>query len=362
MILCDAKPRLNPPQIPQFADPQSTHLVTLRRKYKLEQVAGTGDDFARARRIKSWVRRQWNHGFDRPAHPKTALELLELAQHGMRFSCGRYAQVFVECCLSLGIPARAVSIYRRDHDFPWDCPGNSGHSVSEAYCRRWKKWVLLDANVNCHYTRDGIPCGVLDLHEAWHRNQGKDVHQILDKPIFIEEINCPEISPEQMRRNWDDFHRHRTLDFYYYIRVGWHHGFQSPPPDASPSLMYAGLVHPPLAHLFAQASWLSRALVTGRREDFDWATDHTYLRATMLGKGPSRRVEITLDHDMPFFSHFDLSLNRQPFRRVRGSSVKISLQDDQTTIRVRAVDTTGRPGHEARAEFAVRCDDRSSNA
>jgi hypothetical protein len=352
IVSCDAVAAPWLPHVPRFASPDSEHLATLRSRYKLDRVAGTGDDFARARRLRTWTRRRWNHGFDLCRGPVTALNLLSQSDQGKRFTCGSYAQVFVECCLAVGIPARRVGIHRRDIDFPYACPGNSGHSVSEAFCRRWNKWVLFDADLNCHYTQAGTPCSALDLHLAWHQSRTDDVEQVLDKPDFVPEMNCPDISVKQMGKNWIEFNRHRTIDFYHYIKVQWHHGFAAPLPDGPPTLLFAGVTAPPLAMNFA-TSPLRHALLTSRVEDFNWPINQTYGLAVMLGKSPTRRVEITLSHTMPFFSHFEVSQDARPFRRLRGDRLVQSLPDGRTVVRARCVDVNGVAGQPWRVVIQV---------
>jgi hypothetical protein len=352
IVSCDAVAPPWLPHLPRFAAPDAAHLAALRSRYNLDRVAGGGDDFTRARRIKTWVRLRWNHGFDRCQGPVTALNLLSQSEQGKRFTCGAYAQVFMECCLSVGIPARRVGIYRREVDFPYACPGNSGHSVAEAFCRRWNKWVMFDADLNCHYTQEGTPCSALDLHLAWHQSRTDDVEQVLDKPDFVPEMICPGISVRQMARNWKDFSRHRTIDFYHHVMVHWRHGFAEAQPDTPPPVLFVGATTAPLAMLFATSPF-RHALLTDRVEDFDWPINQTFCRAAMLGKRPSRRVELALSHTMPFFSRFELSRGDRPFRTLRRASLILSLPDGRTIVRARCVDVNGVAGRPCRIVFQV---------
>ena len=74
--------------------------------------------------------------------------------------------------------------------------------------------------------------------------------------------------------------------------------------------------------------------------DFNWPINRTYLRATMNGKRPANRLELRLDHSMPFFDHFEISVGAEPFKRVRGNRKVISLTPGRTRIKARCVDQT----------------------
>src|SRR5512134_3727193 len=75
----------------RFRSPSDPAAVALRKKYRLMEIAGEGSDFARARRLKSWVRSQWNHGYDgegdQETTPQDALDILKRARRGNALSC-----------------------------------------------------------------------------------------------------------------------------------------------------------------------------------------------------------------------------------------------------------------------------------
>jgi len=339
---------------PAFCPPSSPRLAALRRGYRLADVAGEGADFDRCRRIMNWVRSRWNHGYDSIPDRSDALGLLAAAARGLRFQCSDYATLFVQCCLALGLPARRLGIRRKETDFPHGYLGNHGHSVAEAYCREPAKWVLFDADLNCHYTIAGAPAGALDLHRSWHEHRGRNVAQVLDEPRFVPILQCPGISERQMRKNWRDFSRHRTIDYYFYLTAALAHGYArtDPPPERRGTLFFAGIVPPPLAVNFRQAR-PDHVLVT-REDQFNWPIDRTFILASMLGAKPSRRVEVRLQHTMPFFDRFELAVGRGSFRRLRGDAAVLSVPDGLTTVRARCVDGFGRPGHEATVKIETR--------
>lgn len=335
---------------PVFCPPDHPRLAALRRRHRVLATAGEGDDFARARRLMHWVRSRWNHGYDHAQvdDDLDALKLLDAAKRGCRFSCGNYAQTFVQCCLAVGILARRLSLNRREADFPHGFEGNYGHSVSEAYCRELGKWVLLDCDLNGFYTLDGVPAGALDLHRSWHEHRGRNAEQVLDEPAFVPIIDHFEISRKQMRKNWRDFSRHRTIDYYCHVRVYRVNGYARRDRDAPANtlLEFSGIVHPLTAIGFAQRE--PADAYTADEAQFNFRVNRTYLQARMVGARPSRRVKLLLDHTMPQFDRFELSVGRDHFRRVRGDTKMLTVSVGRTTLRARCIDTFGRPGHEAR--------------
>jgi len=343
------------PFVPVFGTPDCRSAAELRRKYGLMKVAGKGSDFERARRLKIWVRRQWNHGYDQLDGPQDALSLLAAARRGLSFACGHYAQTFMECCLAVGLPARRVGIRRFETDFPHRCRGNHGHCVAEVYCRGPAKWVLMDADVNGHYVIGDTPASALDLHRAWLRNRGRGVRLVLAEPRFVVPESCPGFTRQEIRFMFQDFSRHSTLPFYRYISTALAHGLGPGEAADVPNrmLFFADEIHPYLARDFQGNPFGFATLVT-REEQFNWPIDRTFMQARMVGKRPSRRVEIRLQHTMPFFHHFELAVGRGTYTRLRSDTKTLSLPDGRTATRARCVDTFGKSGHEARLRFEVR--------
>src|SRR5262245_38807327 len=89
--VCDVQPPAA--AIPPFRPPSHPESRKLRQTYKLEKIAGDGNDFTRVRRIKSWARSNWNHGYTLLGKQHTASRLLAAAARGASFPCSDYARV-----------------------------------------------------------------------------------------------------------------------------------------------------------------------------------------------------------------------------------------------------------------------------
>lgn len=331
---------------PLFRPPDHPDAVVLRDRYGLLGIAGQGGDFERARRLKTWVRSRWNHGWDNEGQ-REALEILARAEQGGSFNCGFYARTLTQCCLSIGLPARQMEISREGYDFPDTCLHNAGHSVVEVYCRDLGKWVMLDSDANAFYAIDDVPASCLDVHRAWHADRGQRVKQVEDEPPLTVPTSCPVVSPAYLRQMFRELARHKAMDYYYHIAARASHGYVAYPEGADRrTVRYTGVTPPLLAAVYRGVR-LDGAILVDDEAHFNWPIDRTFVQATMAAERPSRRIEIRLDHNMPFFDHFELRVGRGPFRRLKGDRRIVTLDAGKTTIRARCVDVFGLAGHEA---------------
>jgi hypothetical protein len=334
-----------------FRPPDHPSAAALRDTYRLLKVAGEGADFARARRLKSWVRRQWNHGYsgegDQETRSLDALDILARAQQGQAFACWYYRRTLVQACLAVGLPARELGICRQGADFPDGIRSNTSHAVAEVYCRELRKWVMLDADANAFYTIAGVPAGALEVHYAWLKDRGRTVRQVLDKPRFVYPTFSPVWDAKALARVWRDFTRHRSIDYYEHLFTHTVNGYADPPRKVGQKFLWYVGRRPPLLLMDYYGNDLDRFLFVEEEAHFNWPLQRTFVLASMQKGPPSGRLEVRLEHTMPFFDHFELSLAGRPFNRVRGERLTVSLPAGKTLCRARCVDTFGRSGTEA---------------
>ena len=93
-----------------FACPE---FETLKEKYNLEEIAGKGSDFKKAKRLLHYLAPRLTHSSWYDNHvPCNALDLLEYSLNTPEqgINCLNKSKILEECCLSLGIYARRVRI------------------------------------------------------------------------------------------------------------------------------------------------------------------------------------------------------------------------------------------------------------
>jgi hypothetical protein len=130
-------------------------LERLREKYRLDRVAGTGDDWSKARNLMRWITGHVKHRGDITSAlpevckslPMNALGLLEYSfekgqDHGI--NCYMLAIVLTEICLSLRLKSRIVSLNPMN---PYDY---DNHLVTVVWCSNFSKWVMVDPSYNAY--------------------------------------------------------------------------------------------------------------------------------------------------------------------------------------------------------------------
>ncbi len=164
----------------RFEQPDLQRLQELRQQEILDPLVSKSLDygsltnkaeFESILRIKEWVAAQWPHSLPDPYPPWDAIIILDWIRTGRTGGfCGQYSQVMLQALASFGIPARYVEIGRLT---PVD------HFVIEVWSNDYDKWVMLDADFNVHFERNGIPLGAVELHDALMNGATDDVDEIL---------------------------------------------------------------------------------------------------------------------------------------------------------------------------------------
>lgn len=146
---------------PEFAE--------LREKYALEEIAGKGNDFTRAKRLLHYLAPRLTHASWYDNHVAgNALALLEYSlnnkEHGI--NCVNKSKILEECCLALGIYARRVYI------MPYSPYDFDNHVVMEIYDRKWKKWIMLDPSADGYFV-DGnkTPLSLLEMRDKFANDE-----------------------------------------------------------------------------------------------------------------------------------------------------------------------------------------------
>lgn len=341
------------PVEPEFCAYDHPRLAALRRRWRVVEIAGEGSDFERARRLRIWTRERWQHGYDQLSDPRDAVAILEAVAAGKVFNCFYSATVFSQACLAVGLPARVVAILHRCCDYPVGRRQNFGHTTVEVYCRELGKWVVMDPDRNAHYERAGELLSATDLHHACWDNQLDKIEQVMDDPQFALPHAVPGLSERDMARFREQFERHRSLDYYAYVKVATRQGFSSAELAAEPPaplLVYAERQPPAVAHAFGPAQ---QSEPVTEAAHFNWPLAMSWLQASLATKRPGRTVQLDVRHNLYAFSHVELRLDGGPWRRLRGTSKRLTLPFGVSEVEARAVDLTGMAGHSARLSLEV---------
>lgn len=129
-------------------DISSPEFLKIREKYMLDNIAGKGDDFSKAKNILFWLSKNCYHNgnfnFKEETNGKNILEYSyqKGKEHGV--NCSALAEALTDCFLSLGFMARTIFI------MPFSPYEQDNHTVTHVYIDDMKKWVMMDPTYNCY--------------------------------------------------------------------------------------------------------------------------------------------------------------------------------------------------------------------
>ena len=133
-------------------------LVKLRDAYRLDRIAGTGDDWSKAVNLSKWITEHIGYKADiTSSKPEVSKSLPMNADGLLKYSfdkgqdnginCYMHAIVLTEACLSVGLKCRIVSLNPLN---PYDY---DNHLVNVVWCTDLSKWAMVDSSFNA-YLRD----------------------------------------------------------------------------------------------------------------------------------------------------------------------------------------------------------------
>ena len=171
-----AQPLQNAPVF-TYASPTDSNLVRVREFFKLDSIAGNGDELSRIKNIMYWLHDEIPHngsgGF--PSNtPRNAIDLYKACKSQQRgLNCRGLALVLSELYLAMGWPARALTCQSKKYDTDPDC-----HVIDMVWSRDLNKWIWMDPSFAAFVTDEN---GLL-LHPGEVRQRLID-----NKPLVLNE-------------------------------------------------------------------------------------------------------------------------------------------------------------------------------
>ncbi len=135
---------------------------TLKERYSLEKIAGTGEDFERAERLCRHFAPKLAHKPDYCGEMHDSLKILDAyGKPNCGINCVAKAKILADCCLALGIYARRLWLMPNS-PYDSDC-----HVVTEVYDRKRGKWCLLDPTTGGYFSDGTSPLSALEIRERF---------------------------------------------------------------------------------------------------------------------------------------------------------------------------------------------------
>lgn len=208
--------------LPRFSYPApgDSKLAEVRQYFKLDSVAGSGDEISKIKNLLTFVHNKIKHdGQHGNPQQMNAIALAEACKDGSRgLNCRGLATVLNECYLAMGFPSRFITCMPKKYIS--DC-----HVINAVYSATLDKWLWMDPTHNAWVTdengtllsiqevrerlRDGRP---LKLNEEanWNHQQATLKEEYLDnymaKNLYY--MNCTlrsEFGTEDKKYNPADY-------------------------------------------------------------------------------------------------------------------------------------------------------------
>lgn len=225
-ILKQAAPyRANASEWPAFTyqTPSDSNLVRVREYFRLDSIAGQGDDISRMKNLMYWlhdaVRHDGSSGW--PDCPFNSISLYELCRReGRGLNCRFMAMMLNEFYLACGIPSRYLTCQSKAWQTDSDC-----HVINMAWSRSLNKWVWMDPTFAAFVTDEN---GLL-LHPGEVRER-----LVSDRPLVLnEDANWNHKSKQTV----DGYLKEYMAKNLYFMSARLHSGYQAEGKDGENARM-----------------------------------------------------------------------------------------------------------------------------
>lgn len=209
-----------PPFEYQSAD--NPNLVALKKAFKLDSIAGTGNEISKILNLLHWIHNLIPHdGEHENPEIKNAMSMINQCKKESRgLSCRGLAMVLNECYLSLGIKSRYITCMPKDSVFS-DC-----HVINMVFSTEFKKWLWIDPTFNAYVmngkgellsiqeVREKLISGqqlIINPDANWNNKRTivkEDyLYNYMAKNLY--RLECPLTS----EYNYETFENHKTVTF-----------------------------------------------------------------------------------------------------------------------------------------------------
>jgi len=163
-------------EIPMFTyqSADNPNLQSLRKHYKLDSIAGKGNEFSRVLNVLHWLHNLVPHNGQNGNPPiKNAESMISVCKKENRgLNCRGLAITLNECYLSLGFKSRYVTCLPKDSlKTDRDC-----HVINMVYLNSQAKWIWIDPTFNAYVMNENKePLSIEEVRERI----------IEDKPLVL---------------------------------------------------------------------------------------------------------------------------------------------------------------------------------
>lgn len=158
-------------------DLSSPRYEEFRKKYALEEVVrGEEDEFKRILLLRNWLYRRVKVDRSQP-EPKAddVYHTLDQGPRGGHFHCAHMSMALNPVLNSLGHVSRLVFAGPGEKE-PARLSGS--HGANEVWSNALLKWILVDAEHDTHFEKDGTPLSALEVRDEVLRDGGQALARV----------------------------------------------------------------------------------------------------------------------------------------------------------------------------------------
>ena len=161
-----------------FSEPEdltSPQFDVLLSRYNLKEIVkDEADEFNRILLLRNWLNKYLVIDRSRPVAKGGVLKMLADGPGGGSYSCGHFEAIQNAVMNAMGYVTRCV-LSGPDGTEP-DLTGS--HGSNEVWCNTLCKWVMVDAELDSHFEKDGVPLSALELRDAYLADGGQGVVRV----------------------------------------------------------------------------------------------------------------------------------------------------------------------------------------
>ncbi len=165
--LYNQKQKRNIPKL-TYLNQENENLKKIRKKFKLDSIAGKGNEISQLLNIMHWVHNIVRHdGSSNNPTLKNAIDLVKVCKVEKRgLNCRMMATILNECYLSMGYKSRMVTCMPKPLEFE-DC-----HVINTVFSKQLNKWVWLDPTFDAYVMNEkGELLGLQEVRERLINDQ-----------------------------------------------------------------------------------------------------------------------------------------------------------------------------------------------
>lgn len=183
-----------------YQEPSDSMLTAIRRYFRLDSIAGNGDDISRIKNIMYWLHDAIRHDGN-SSWPKcryNAIDLYELTKRENRgLNCRFMSEVLNDLYLAAGFKSRFLTCQSKEYNTDGDC-----HVINVVWSDSLGKWIWMDVSFAAYVTDEN---GLL-LHPGEVRERMRK-----DLPLILNEDANWNHQEKQTHEHYLDYYMAKNL-------------------------------------------------------------------------------------------------------------------------------------------------------